>query len=118
MVVELEGIPVINFMIGRKVLGVEVEMEKSAARSDERPRIRDRHGVGAVLCVGWVMTDVRPIIRLRYSARCASCGAELPPKTVAHWNKEPKEATCRGCVERTPASPEAARTTPQKTPAK
>jgi hypothetical protein len=44
------------------------------------------------------VTDTR-IIRLRYKARCSVCGAELPPRTEAIWDREAKTATCVGCVE-------------------
>lgn len=39
------------------------------------------------------------ILRLRYPATCASCGAELAKGTTAHWNPAHKAATCLSCLE-------------------
>jgi hypothetical protein len=39
--------------------------------------------------------ELRP---LRYPAACASCGAHLPARTSAVWDKTRKEATCESCV--------------------
>ncbi len=47
------------------------------------------------------MSEARQFIRLRYPARCASCGIELPPRSEAHWDKEVRAATCRTCIEAT-----------------
>jgi hypothetical protein len=38
------------------------------------------------------------LIRLRYPATCASCGAELPRGSRAHWDKTEKTATCETCL--------------------
>src|SRR5258708_6575842 len=38
------------------------------------------------------------LIRLRYSATCASCGSELAPGAHAHWDRERKAATCGACL--------------------
>jgi hypothetical protein len=38
------------------------------------------------------------LIRLRYPATCASCGAELPRGSRAHWDKAEKTATCETCL--------------------
>ena len=43
------------------------------------------------------MDEGRPI-RLRYSAVCASCGAELPPRSEAVWDRATRRATCLDCV--------------------
>lgn len=38
------------------------------------------------------------LIRLRYPATCSSCGAELPPGALAHWDRATKSATCASCI--------------------
>jgi hypothetical protein len=43
------------------------------------------------------VTETRTI-RLRYKGKCAICGAELPPRTEAVWDREAKKATCIGCA--------------------
>lgn len=63
------------------------------------------------------MTEARTIIRLRYAARCARCGADLPPKSEAHWDKEARQAICRSCIETAaPDDPTATATTPAAPP--
>src|SRR4051794_15147285 len=58
-------------------------------------------------------------IRLRYPATCSVCGAELPARAEARWDREARTATCRACIERTessaeePAVSEAAEAPPQ-----
>jgi hypothetical protein len=52
-----------------------------------------------------VMSETRQFIRLRYAARCVNCGADLPPRSEAHWDKEARAATCRTCVEATQVTP-------------
>jgi hypothetical protein len=37
-------------------------------------------------------------IRLRYPAVCSSCGAELPPRTEAIWDRAARAATCLTCA--------------------
>lgn len=38
------------------------------------------------------------LLRLRYPATCASCGAPLPKGTQAHWSREERRATCLSCL--------------------
>ena len=45
------------------------------------------------------MTSVDETISLRYAATCATCGKELRPHDLAHWDKETKTATCALCLE-------------------
>lgn len=42
------------------------------------------------------------LIRLRYPATCSVCGAQLPVRSEAQWDRAAKEATCRACVEGPP----------------
>lgn len=51
---------------------------------------------------GRVVTETR-FIRLRYPATCSLCGAALPARTEARWDREARAATCRSCVEADPA---------------
>jgi hypothetical protein len=46
--------------------------------------------------------EARP---LRWEATCVRCGATLPPKTLAVWNKELREATCEKCLSGDAAPP-------------
>jgi hypothetical protein len=46
--------------------------------------------------------EARP---LRYAAACSRCGAVLPPRTRAAWNKERREATCTTCLSQPSISP-------------
>jgi hypothetical protein len=39
--------------------------------------------------------ELRP---LRYAATCVACGAPLPPKTPARWDKAARAATCGRCL--------------------
>jgi hypothetical protein len=41
---------------------------------------------------------VSELIRLRYPAKCAGCGCDLPRDTHARWDKPTKTATCEACV--------------------
>ena len=41
---------------------------------------------------------VSELIRLRYPAKCAACGDDLPRGTRARWDKAKKTATCEACV--------------------
>lgn len=45
------------------------------------------------------MTSVDETISLRYAATCATCGRELRPRDLAHWDKATKTATCVLCLE-------------------
>ncbi len=46
------------------------------------------------------MTSVgETTISLRYAASCATCGKELRPRDLAHWDKATKTATCAPCLE-------------------
>jgi hypothetical protein len=38
-----------------------------------------------------------PIIPLRYPGTCSVCGAALPAKTKAHWDKTSRKITCLDC---------------------
>ena len=38
-------------------------------------------------------------LKLRYSAKCISCGTQLVPGTMAMWNASAKEVTCMTCAE-------------------
>jgi hypothetical protein len=51
-----------------------------------------------------VTDDAQRIIRLRYAAVCAACGAELPRNTEAVWNKQSRRALCLRCA-RLPEKP-------------
>lgn len=42
--------------------------------------------------------SVTELIRLRYPAICAVCGADLPPRSRARWDRETKQATCATCA--------------------
>src|SRR3989304_7714845 len=53
-----------------------------------------------------VVTSVEETISLRYAATCATCGKELRPRDLAHWDKATKTATCAPCLE-TPADAKA-----------
>jgi hypothetical protein len=44
------------------------------------------------------VTELRTI-RLRYAATCVVCGAALPPRTEAFWDKSRRAATCLSCLE-------------------
>jgi hypothetical protein len=48
--------------------------------------------------------EARP---LRWEATCARCGATLPPKTLAAWNKELRQAICQRCLAAEADSPSA-----------
>lgn len=45
------------------------------------------------------MTGIDETISLRYAATCATCGKELRPRDLAHWDKETTTATCALCLE-------------------
>lgn len=45
------------------------------------------------------VTSVDETISLRYAATCATCGKELRPRDLAHWDKETRTATCAPCLE-------------------
>ena len=49
------------------------------------------------------MTQTR-FIRLRYPATCSACGAALPARSEARWDREARIATCRSCVELEPGA--------------
>jgi hypothetical protein len=49
-----------------------------------------------------VDTTAGNVIRLRYAATCATCGAALPPGSRAAWDRAAKRATCEACL-RTPS---------------
>lgn len=38
-------------------------------------------------------------IRLRYPAVCSGCGADLPPRTEAVWDRAARAATCLACAD-------------------
>lgn len=51
--------------------------------------------LGPSLPIGSVMASRE--MKLRYAATCASCGAALPPGTLARWDGAAKVATCSLC---------------------
>jgi hypothetical protein len=46
------------------------------------------------------------VFRLRYPATCGSCGAHLPARAEARWDKARKVATCVVCVDGTASAPD------------
>lgn len=45
-----------------------------------------------------VAVNAHEIRSLRYPATCVGCGADLPAKARAAWDKERRQATCEPCV--------------------
>lgn len=58
----------------------------AAKRVKSHQESADTHSVAATL------------ISLLYPAKCASCGADLPKGSRAHWSREDKRATCATCA--------------------
>src|SRR6266511_2570817 len=55
-------------------------------------------------------------IRLRYPAVCSCCGADLPPRTEAVWDRAARAATCLACADLNGDEPASAEQAPAPPP--